>query len=423
MKRWWTFLVVLLAVPLVFGAIKLTLWCGGGTEKQGLEAAIAEYKKIRPDVEIELIDVPYAQFDQKLRLAILSGNVPDLATITYPYAPGYMKYMLDLSPYVKEVLGITPQEFADSMYDVVKMRVVDEKGAIRYVPLHFTMQCLWVNVDYFKKAGIPYPPFDGRTEPWTWEEFMDVLKKVKAANNIPYALSMQRTAERLFAYLAIRGVKTLDEQLNFTLDRDPKAKQLLQDFVNMFKENIMVPAEWIAAQDPNMAFTGGLTAVLWGGSWNTLDLLKVTDKKFAPAYLPKDVYWLSLEGGRLFGAFKTGNKTREKAAAEFALWVGWKGKGYDIYLKTTYHMSAYKNHKVDYGNPIMDQVQEVCGKLAEATPKWVADVRNSEIWSRLQTPINNQMSAVVAGQMSLDEALKNLRNEYERIVKELGGKR
>lgn len=423
MRKWWFFLIVLFIVPLVFGTIKLTLWCTGGTEREGLEAAIAEYKKIRPDVEIELVGVPYAEFDQKLKLAILSGNVPDLVTVTYPYAPGYMKYMVDLSPYVKEVLGITPQEFANTVYEVVKTRILDEKEAIRYVPLTFTVQCLWINVDYFKKAGIPYPPLGGRIEPWTWEEFMDILKKVKTANNIPYALSMQRTAERLFAYLAIRGVKILDEQLNFTLDKDPKAKQLLQDFVNMFKENIMVPAEWIAAQDPNMAFTGGLTAVLWAGSWSTLDLLKVTDKKFAPVFLPKDVYWLSLEGGHLLGVFKTGDKTREKASAEFALWVGWKGGGSDICLKTAYQLSPYKNHKVAYGNPIMDHVQEVCGKLAEATPGWVAKVRSSEIWSKLQTPINNQMSAVVAGQISLDEALKNLRNEYERIVKELGGKK
>lgn len=126
---------------------------------------------------------------------------------------------------------------------MVTVRVVDTKGEIRYVPLHFIMQCLWVNAGYFKKARIPFPPFGGRSDPWTWEEFIDVLKKVKEANNLPYAMSMQRTAERLFNYLGIKGVKILIENLDFGLDKDPKAKKVLDEFVNLFKENLMVPAE------------------------------------------------------------------------------------------------------------------------------------------------------------------------------------
>jgi len=415
-------LISLILLPVLVSAVKLTIWCGGGTERKGLEAVVAEYKKLNPDVEIELVDVPYSSYEQKIRLGILSGDLPDLVTITYPYAPGYMQYMLDLRPYIQKYLGITPDDFLKSLYDVVRIRITTNEGEIKYVPLHFTAQCLWVNKDYFEKAGVPYPPFGGREEPWTWEEFISALKKVKEANGIPYALSMQRTAERLFAYMAIRGVKIIDENLDFTLDKDPRAKQLLQDFANMFKEGLMVPAEWISAQDPNMAFGGGLTAVLWAGSWSTADLLSIEGKNFVPAYLPKDMYWLSLEGGRFFGAFKTGDKAREEAAAKFALWTGWKGLGYDIYLKTTFHMSAYKNHHVDYGNPIMNQVQKVCGDMIASTPEWVVTIRNSVVWSRLQSPIVSQMSALVAGQTTVDNVIKALRNEYDKIVAEVGKK-
>ncbi|HOJ87883.1 MAG TPA: ABC transporter substrate-binding protein [Pseudothermotoga sp.] len=421
MKRFFVGVMLFVLVVSAMGAVKLVVWSGGGTERQGLEAAIAEYKKLNPDVDFEIVDVPYAQYEQKVRLGIMGGDLPDLVTITYPYAPGYMQYMLDLTQYVQKYLGITPEQFKNAMYDVVRIRVTDG-DAVRYVPLHFTMQCLWVNVDYFKKAGIPYPPFGGRSDPWTWAEFIDVLKKVKQANNIPYAMSMQRTAERLFNYLGIRGVKILDENLDFTLDKDPKAKQMLTEFVDLFKQNLMVPAEWISNQDPNMAFTGGLSAVLWAGSWSTLDLLKA-GKNFAPAYLPKDAEWLSLEGGRFFGAFRTGKKDREEAAAKFALWIGWRGLGYDIYLRTTYHMSAYKEHTVKYDNPIMDLVQAVCGRLAEVTPAWVVTIRNSTLYSNMQTAIQNQASAAVAGQINVDEMIKNLRKEYDRLLSELGSKK
>jgi carbohydrate ABC transporter substrate-binding protein, CUT1 family (TC 3.A.1.1.-) len=86
-------------------------------------------------------------------------------------------------------------------------------------------------------------------------------------------------------------------------------------------------------------------------------------------------------------------------------------------------MSAYKNHKVQYDATVMDQVQSVCGKLAEVTPEWVVTVRNSTIYSRLQSPIVSQMSAAVAGQVSIDQVIENLKKEYEKLLSELGEKK
>jgi alpha-1,4-digalacturonate transport system substrate-binding protein len=131
-------LISLILLPVLVSAVKLTIWCGGGTERKGLEAVVAEYKKLNPDVEIELVDVPYSSYEQKIRLGILSGDLPDLVTITYPYAPGYMQYMLDLRPYIQKYLGITPDDFLKSLYDVVRIRITTNEGEIKYVPLHFT---------------------------------------------------------------------------------------------------------------------------------------------------------------------------------------------------------------------------------------------------------------------------------------------
>ncbi|AJG40373.1 sugar ABC transporter substrate-binding protein [Thermotoga sp. RQ7] len=420
------FLIALLLVPALVSAVKLTIYCGGGTERRGLEALVAEYKKLHPDVDFEIIDISYSSYMQKISLAVMSGDVPDLMTITYPFAPALREYLIDLDPYIEKYLGITPEEFEDAFYDVVKPYIKDENGKIKYVPLHFTVQGLWVNVDYFEKAGIPFPPFGGRKEPWTWEEFVDVLRRVKEANNLPYAMSIQYSAERIANYLAIRGAKVLDENLNLVLDKDPKAIKALEDFVNLFKENLCVPAEWISGQSADNDFYGGVTAVYWAGSWETADALDAAEssgKRFEPAYLPKDVYCFGVEGGRFFGAFKTGDKKKEEEAAKFALWAGWKGKGYDIYLKTTLHLSAYKGHKVDYGVPIMEHVQEVFGYLAANAPEWIVTVRANPVWSKLYDPLRKQISLVIAGQQDLQTALKNIRAEYERIIEELGIKK
>lgn len=84
MKLWLVGLLLIALVVSGMGAIKLVIWCGGGTEREGIQAAVAEYKKINPDVDFELVDVPYAQYEQKVRLGIMGGDLPDLVTITYP---------------------------------------------------------------------------------------------------------------------------------------------------------------------------------------------------------------------------------------------------------------------------------------------------------------------------------------------------
>lgn len=117
--RWAKWMLPLLLVALVsdvFAAkITLVVWCGGGTEREGLEAAIAEYKKQNPDVDFELVDVPYAQYERKVRLGIMSGDLPDLVTITYPFVPGYVQYMTDLRPYIQKYLGVTPEQYLKVM--------------------------------------------------------------------------------------------------------------------------------------------------------------------------------------------------------------------------------------------------------------------------------------------------------------------
>jgi len=70
----------------------------------------------------------------------------------------------------------------------------------------------------------------------------------------------------------------------------------------------------------------------------------------------------------------------------------------------------------------MNQVQKVCGDMIASTPEWVVTIRNSVVWSRLQSPIVSQMSALVAGQTTVDNVIKALRNEYDKIVAEVGKK-
>jgi len=54
---------------------------------------------------------------------------------------------------------------------------------------------------------------------------------------------------------------------------------------------------------------------------------------------------------------------------------------------------------------------------------WIVPVRTCELWARLYDPLRTQIAMVIGDQQNLDDALKNIRKEYETILEELGGKR
>lgn len=417
------FLLLLFAGILL--GVKLTIFSAGASEGQALDVAIAEYKKLHPEVEFEHVNIT-SGWQEKFSLALMSGDAPDLIAVTVPYADYFRSHLIDLAPYVEEYLGVSLKEYKDSMYDVVRVYVGKTEDELTYVPLYLTVHGLWVNVDYFEKAGIPYPPLGGRDEPWTWEEFVDVLRTVKKVNKLPAAMSFSYSSERLFNYLAVRGVKVLDENLDLVLDKDPRARKVLQDFVDLFKEELVPAPEWIAQQSDINDFLGGITAVHWSGSWmcrSITDIMKQTGKRFAPAYVPKDVDWFGINGGHILGVVKTGNKQEEEEAIKFALWVGQKGLGNDVFNKALLGISPFKDHKIDYGVPEMNEWIPVFQTLIERAPSWIVPVRTCELWARLYDPLRTQIAMVIGDQQSLDDALKNIRKEYETILEELGEKR
>ena len=82
---------------------KLSFWAPvGGTALDAMEEIIAEFQAMEPNVEIELVTVPWAQFDEKVLTAIASGTVPDLLYLdelrTDTYAPAGL--LTDLRPYM-----------------------------------------------------------------------------------------------------------------------------------------------------------------------------------------------------------------------------------------------------------------------------------------------------------------------------------
>ena len=415
MKRKLVFMLAVLLIATSIFSVKLTMYSSDESKARVLRQVVEIYQKENPDVTIEVVAFPYANYMQKMSLVFLGGNPPDLLETTATYLPQMTPYLRDIGPDIQKNLGLTPQEYKDSTYDVVKV-YLGEGNVVQAVPLHFTTYSLWINKEMFEKAGIEYPPSGGREDPWTWEEFKDILRKVKEVNKIPYAMSIEYSADKFFSYLALWNIKIVDEEGNFVMDQYENAEKAIDEFVNLFKEGLVPPAEWLSGQSHTNDFFGGITAADWAGSWMARESFNAgKQNEVEPVYLPIIEDWFGISGGGFLAAPKTGNAEKEKAATDFVMWMADKDKGYAEYIKRSRDLSAYKNHTIDYGEPLLEEWAVIHQVLAERAPAWSTKVRANVVWSRLTETIRKDITLGITGQMTAKEMIDHWKSEAARV--------
>ncbi len=138
-----------------------------------------EYMAAHPNVTIEITVLANEPFKTKLTTVMQSGNPPD---IFQSWGGGVMNQYVDAGL----LQDITPALDADggswrSTFSPGALGVYAYNGKNYGVPWDMGMVGFWYNKDLFSKAGIANPPA-------TWSEFIDDVKKLKAAGITPIAL-------------------------------------------------------------------------------------------------------------------------------------------------------------------------------------------------------------------------------------------
>lgn len=168
---------------------------GSPQEVEVFEAMIGQFEEAYPNVDVEYVNVPPADFGTKLQTMIAGGQTPDVFYLTpenvMPFASSGILH--DLTGYVSD------NEVFDE--DNVWAKAIDMYrydgqtpgvGAVYGLPKDIGPFALAYNKDLFEAAGVPEPDPD---EPWTWDEFVANATKLtsgegadKVFGTAPYSL-------------------------------------------------------------------------------------------------------------------------------------------------------------------------------------------------------------------------------------------
>ncbi len=142
-------------------------WNENGDNYAWIKRMMSQFSSEHPGVRFKLTEIPWSGGDKKLDLAVASKRWPDMTR-----GPLRAHYVVQgVLESVEEYL--TPEEKAD--YYAPAIRGASYKGKMYGFPFYMTTKVVYVNVDIFNKKGVPIPDVH---DPWTFDEFMEIAKKL-----------------------------------------------------------------------------------------------------------------------------------------------------------------------------------------------------------------------------------------------------
>ncbi|MBB6734184.1 ABC transporter substrate-binding protein [Cohnella zeiphila] len=152
--------------------LRMTVW-GAPEEVAAYKVAIAKFEKKYPNITVNLQHIP-TDYDTKLTTMVAGNDEPDVAqmesaSIAYPLAEQGKFYNL------QDFLSSDPEIKQDDLVPNITYSL--EPGNVIGLGPGPETFALFYNEDIFKDAGLTPPPSKA-SEAWTWDEFVEVAKKL-----------------------------------------------------------------------------------------------------------------------------------------------------------------------------------------------------------------------------------------------------
>ena len=271
-----------------------------------------DFEKENPNVHVKVVNVPNA--GEVLKTRVLAGDVPDVVNI-YPQSIELQEwakagYFEDLSN--KDYLKRVKNHYADKY-------AID--GKIYNIPYTANAYGIYYNKDKFKELGLKVPE--------TWEEFEELVDKIIAKGETPFAIAGADTwtlngYHQLALATSTGGGKEANVYLRFSKPNAIKSSDsvLKDDFrlLDLFRKKGAMQTNWQGAgyTDVVGAFARGDALMTPNGSW-AITAINAQDPKFNVGTFPfpgkQKGQSLTIGAGDLAWSISSSSKHKKEANA------------------------------------------------------------------------------------------------------------
>ncbi len=272
--------------------LSMAVWASQA-EEAAFNIAIAAYQKLHPEVTVRLeVSGSGPQFFQQIDTRLAGRMAPDLFRVQYQQVGRYSsaRAIVDLGKYVDAAY------FAD--FGPAFVEAVTFKGRLYAMPHHTDTFAVYTNTDMMRKLGVAPPTSLDKS--WSWQEFIQVARDLKAKAGAPYgfAMSWQNAAYRWLPFLYQHGGQLLNADLTQSQLATPQGIETIAWTQSWFKEGLVPPSTSIkSGEQCQNLFANGTIGMLLGGDWQIPFLAKNMAAEWSVTYMPRDVAMASDLGG------------------------------------------------------------------------------------------------------------------------------
>ncbi|MCS7242966.1 MAG: sugar ABC transporter substrate-binding protein [Candidatus Caldatribacterium sp.] len=368
---------------------------------------VKAFEEKNPDIKVEFIQIPEAEYSQKLRSMAMTGTAPDVLCLWEADLADFVRagWVLSLDEYMKGSKELRLDDFIPAVKQLMELQ-----GSLYGLPWCFATEIAYYNKDLFDKAGVAYPGAD-----WTWEDFENLAKKltIESEGKVDQwgcdAIGFQGL---WYSLAGAFGDKIVDEKGRFSMGSG--TKEFLNRWVALTNAKVVaspqITTSGVVSAD---LFMAGKAAMAFNGSWMTSVYKDIQDFAWDIVPLPK--------AKRSYSTLHTGFfAINAQSGAKDAVWR---------FIEFCMSEEGQKLINTAYSNPSARLSLLKKGYYKVEGPKgprnWDTIERTAEFaeWGYVLLPpgltfdIVKDFNAAVLGQMSVDDVV---RQAVEKAIDILG---
>lgn len=391
MKKVLGFMFVIMSIVVLVGCNQeektlQMLWWSDGTEGEVMQGLLDDYEE-ETGIVIELVSIPYNDYETRLATMISGGEAPALARVTEGHLNNFKEQILPL----------------DDVYDTSKFTNLfyNADGEVISLPMDITANGLFVNLDLLEAHGVNYPEL-GETV-WTWAEFETEMNKLKGKDGVTAPGLFDHQAHRFMPVLYQHGVELWETpytESNLTSTAAVNALQMLMDF---YDEGFLGDQTYVTKNSASL-FRTGTYGFHVSGNWNVSGYQDLEfDWTVVP--MPQGTNRATILGGKSLAAFR--DSGTEKRAQDFIEWMA-EGEQHDAYTGGVPYLTPRLGAEVNYGD-FADQYAVFLDEIAATDEKYVQDWL-TQVMIPGMYPIINQLVEDAANPDNTKTALQLLQD-------------
>jgi ABC-type glycerol-3-phosphate transport system substrate-binding protein len=264
--------------------LDFTYWEGSPADKQGFDSLISKFENENPNIKINKQVLPSgAKYYESLDTRIAGKQYPSIARLQYQKLGRYIdaNVLLDMTSRIDKANQ-------DDLLPAFKS-AVSVKDKLYAMPHHTDTMAIFYNKDMFEKAGIQPPTSIDKA--WTWDEFLDVSRKIKEKTGVKYAFTYKwtkNTGYRALPFLYMNGGSILNADGTKAAINTPQGIEFLNYIKTWSSEGLISKTSPNSSDSPDELFVTGVVAMEIAGNYimSYIDE-NMKDKKWGVTYMPQ----------------------------------------------------------------------------------------------------------------------------------------